>query len=336
MPGGRRIKLLKVLLTNICENDCAYCAFRASRDVARQALRPQELARAFDEMRRAGMVQGLFLSSGICQHAVREMDRMLVAVEIVRQVYEFKGYIHLKILPGAEPAQVERAAQLADRISTNLEAPNAERLARLSDRKAFEGQLLPALQTASRLHRGSGRRLAPAGVTTQFVVGAAEESDHEILTTASRLYHELGLARAYYSAFSPIAGTPLEEHPPTPALRQQRLYQSDFLLRRYGFRFDELVFEPGGNLPSDRDPKTAWAGVHPEQFPVEVNTAGREQLLRIPGIGPIIAERILHERLRGRLTDLSHLRIMGANVGRAAGFVLLDGRRPPRQLSLWE
>jgi len=335
MPGGRSIKLLKVLLTNICENDCAYCAIRASRDTERQALRPQELARSFDEMRRAGLVQGLFLSSGICQNPVREMDRLLVSVEIVRQVYEFRGYIHLKVLPGAQPAQIERAAHLADRISTNLEAPNPARLARLSHAKVFDAQLLAALQMASKVRRRSGGRLAPAGVTTQFVVGAAEESDHEILDTAAHLYRDLGLARAYYSAFRPIAGTPLEGHAPTPALRQRRLYQSDFLLRRYGYSFDELIFDEEGNLPMGRDPKQLWADRHPELFPLEVNTAGREQLLRVPGIGPTIVERILQERRLGRLTDLAHLRTMGANVARAAEYILLDGRRPARQLSLW-
>ena len=299
-------------------------------------MRPQELARTFDEMRRAGLVQGLFLSSGICGRPAREMDRMLVAVEIVRQVYEFRGSIHLKILPGAEPAQIERAAQLADRISTNLEAPSATRLARLSDRKAFDAQLMPALQVASAVRRQSGGRLAPAGVTTQFVVGASDESDQEILVTAARLYGELGLARAYYSALRPVAGTPLEDHAPTPKLRQHRLYQSDFLLRRYGYAFHDLVFDGQGNLPSERDPKQAWADRHPDQFPIEVNVAGREQLLRVPGIGPLIAERIIRERRRGRLTDLSHLHTMGANVARAGEYVLLDGRRPARQLSLWD
>ena len=335
MPGGRRIKVLKVLLSNMCENDCAYCAIRASRDTRRAALKPHELARAFDQMRRAGLVSGLFLSSGICHSSVREMDRMIVTVEILREVYAFQGYVHLKVLPGAEPAQIERAAQLADRVSTNLEAPNPERLARLSQRKAFDAQLMPALRVASRLHRQSGRRLAPSGVTTQLVVGAAGESDCEILSTTSRLYRELGLARAYYSAFRPIEDTPLENHPPTPPLRQHRLYQSDFLLRQYGFRFEELVFDAAGNLPASRDPKLAWADAHPERFPVEVNLAGREELLRVPGIGPLTAGRILDARRSGRLTELAYLRTMGVDVGRAAPYILLDGRRPEHQLSLW-
>lgn len=335
MAGGQCVRLLKVLLTNVCENDCAYCGIRASRDTPRTAFTPDELARCFDEMHRAGLVDGLFLSSGVCTNAVREMDRMLATVELVRRRYQFDGYIHLKILPGATADQIERAAHLANRISANLEAPNAERLARLSTRKQFDSQLLPALRVAARLVRESGRRLAPAGVTTQFVVGAAEESDREILDTVSRLYGELGLARAYYSAFTPIPHTPLEDRAPTPPVREYRLYQSDFLLRRYGFRLDELVFDGQGNLPAGHDPKVAWAKAHPELFPVEVNRASREMLLRVPGIGPTLAERIVRERRRGKLTELAHLRELGVCVERAAPYVLLDGRRPAYQLSLW-
>jgi predicted DNA-binding helix-hairpin-helix protein len=336
LPRGGCIKLMKVLSSSICENDCAYCEFRASRDVQRAAFTPDELARCFDAMLRAGLVQGLFLSSGICHNAVREMDRMLAAVEIVRRRYHFSGYIHLKLLPGAEEAQIACAAQLADRVSTNLEAPNSARLARLSEAKIFETQLMQTLRIASQLVKEA--RHSPgtcSGVTTQFVVGAADETDSEILSTSAQLYDELGLARTYYSAFTPIPNTPLENRAPTAPLRQHRLYQSDFLLRQYGFTFHDLVFSSQGNLPTDRDPKSAWAEAHPEVFPIEVNTAERTDLLRIPGVGPIIADRILKERRRGRLTDLSHLRRMGARIERAAGYVLLNGRPAHCQLSLW-
>ena len=259
LPGGRRTRLLKVLLSNICENDCAYCAIRASRDVRRTAFTPDELAGCFDQMHRAGLVDGLFLSSGICRHAIREMDRMIATVEIVRSRYQFEGYVHLKLLPGVTADQVERAVQLGDRVSVNLEAPTAERLARLSARKGFGTELMPTLQIASHLIRAAGQHTKATSVTTQFVVGAAEESDREILSTSSRLYRTLGLARTYYSAFTPIPDTPLAGHDPTPPLRQHRLYQSDFLLRQYGFEFGDLVFDGGGNLPAECDPKVAWA-----------------------------------------------------------------------------
>ncbi|MBC7225507.1 MAG: radical SAM protein, partial [Anaerolineae bacterium] len=282
MPGGRRIRLLKILLSSVCRNDCAYCAFRAARDVPRAAFAPEELAHCFHQMWQAGLVDGLFLSSGVGLDPVREMDRMLATVEILRQRLGFRGYVHLKILPGAEEAQVERAAALADRISTNLEAPTPQRLARLSRAKAFQEQLLRALEAASRQARAAARP-KPVSVTSQFVVGAADETDWELLCTAHTLYRGLGLARIYYSPFRPIPDTPLEGHAPTPLLREHRLYQADSLLRLYGFGAEDLVFDAGGNLPLDRDPKLAWALAHPQHFPVEVNRAGRHLLLRVPG-----------------------------------------------------
>lgn len=335
MPGGQCIRLLKVLLSSVCENDCAYCAFRAARDVRRAAFAPEELARCFDQMWRAGLVEGLFLSSGIGTSPVREMDRMIATVEILRQEYAFGGYVHLKVLPGAGPDQIERAVALANRVSTNLEAPNPHRLASLSQRKVFESQLLGSLRVASRLARGPRPGPSLVSVTTQFVVGAADEGDREILSTSAQLYRELGLARIYYSRFGPVPGTPLEGHAATSPLREHRLYQADFLLRHYGFPFEDLVFDSQGNLPIEQDPKRAWAQAHPEQFPVEVNRAGRHLLMRVPGIGPTVADRILRERRRGALTDLAHLRKLGAQVDRAAPFVLLNGRRPPLQLRLW-
>ena len=335
LMAGRRVPLLRVLLTNLCWNDCAYCAFRSQRDTRRLAFRPEELARGFDQMRRAGLVKGLFLSSGLGVDPMREMDRMLATVEMVREHYEFRGYVHLKILPGSSPDQIERAVQLADRVSTNLEAPNPERLALLSKGKVFENQLMAALRGASRSIRSSGGRLAPAGVATQFVVGAVDESDREILSTSAEVYRTLGLARIYYSRFGPVPDTPLEGQVGTPLAREHRLYQADFLLRRYGFEFESFVFDERGNLPAGQDPKLAWARAHPEAFPIEVNLATRPMLLQVPGIGPVVADRILRERQRGTLSDLAHLRKMGARVDRVAPYVLLDGRRPARQLPLW-
>jgi len=172
--------------------------------------------------------------------------------------------------------------------------------------------------------------------TTQFVVGPAGESDRELLATTERLYREIGLARVYYSAFRPVPDTPLENHPRTPPKRQDRLYQADFLLRDYGFTADELIFGEEGLLPSQDDPKTLWALAHPEFFPIAVNRAGRYLLLRVPGIGPRSAERIVNGRRRGKLLSLRDLRQMGTNVRRAAPFVLLDGQRAPTQLSFWD
>lgn len=333
LPDGKTVTLLKVLQSNLCQNNCLYCGNRRARDVERSAFSPEELAAAFDELVRRNRAQGLFLSSAVWDNASRTMEQMIATVELVRFKYRFRGYIHLKLLPGCEKAAVERAVQLADRVSANLEAPNAERLQRLSGDKRFTQDLLQPLQWARQFHNeGLG---AKAGLTTQFVVGAAGESDLEILETVQHLYREYSLTRAYFSAFQPIPNTPLENLPATPPLREHRLYQSDFLLRRYGFSLQELVFDPNGYLCTDVDPKMAWALRHPEYFPVEINRASREQLLRVPGIGPRLAARILQARRENKLRRIEDLSALGIASNRAAPFILLDGRRPPQQLSLW-
>ncbi len=335
LPDGRRVAMLKILLSNACQKDCYYCANRAGRNFRRVSFTPDELACAFDQMHRQGLVKGLFLSSGICGDAGHTMDQMIATVELVRERYAFPGYIHLKILPGVSFAHVERAVQLATRVSVNLEAPNAERLACIAPRKDFAASLLQPMYWAKGLIEAGGGRLVPAGQTTQFVVGAADESDREILMMTARLYKEVGLVRAYFSAFQPVVDTPLEGHPPTSPLREHRLYQSDRLLRRYGFAFDELVFDRDGNLPREADPKMMWARAHPERFPIEVNRAGREELLRVPGLGPRSVARILRLRRQGTFRTLTDLRKTGAVAGRAAPFILLDGKKPPYQMSLW-
>jgi predicted DNA-binding helix-hairpin-helix protein len=295
------------------------------------------------------------------------MDPMLATVELLRGKYQYSGYVHLKIMPGAEPAQVEQALRLADRVSINLEGANAGRLAALAPGKDFEGELLGAMRCAHQLAQAQGpsfdtpfpdparpgsrqraggdrdgirdgRRTGPArppSLVTQFVVGPAGESDRELLTTADQLYRELKLARAYYSGFNPIPDTPLAGAAPTPVLREHRLYQADWLLRFYGFGLEELPFDSNDALPADADPKLAWARRHLAGRPVEVNRASRRELLRVPGIGPRSADAILRARRQGRLRDLADLRALGAVAVRAAPFVLLDGRTPAYQLSLW-
>jgi predicted DNA-binding helix-hairpin-helix protein len=333
LPSGQKKPVLKVLQTSFCERNCGYCAFRAGRDVPRSAFSPDELARTFDLIQRSGLVQGLFLSSGVT-NSVRTMDRMIATVELVRKRYDYRGYVHLKILPDAEQGQIRRAVQLADRVSVNLEAPNPQRLAMLAPRKDFEESLMVPLRQAARaVNQGQGR-WTRLGLATQFVVGAVGESDRELLSTTQRLYDQVRLARAYFSPFEPVPNTPLHDRPPTPLLRQHRLYQSDFLMRYYGFRADQLVFDASGNLLQTADPKLAWAQANPEHFPVEVNDAPKERLLTVPGIGPVCARRITRARAEGRLRVLGDLRRLGAVASRAAPFVLLDGKRPPQQLKL--
>ena len=338
LPNGKTIALLKTLLTSACERNCSYCPFRAGRDFRRATLTPDELASSFMALQRAGVAQGLFLSSGILGGGLRMQDKLIAAAELLRGKHAFQGYIHLKLMPGAEFAQVERSMQLADRVSINLEAPNAARLELLAPRKRFMDELLQPLRWVEQIRRSQPPSLGWRGrwpsSTTQFVVGAAGESDLELLSTTAALHDRLGLGRAYFSAFHPIHDTPLEDHPPESPLRQNRLYQASFLLRDYGFSLEDLPFDGQGGLPRGTDPKTAWARQNLAERPLEINRATRAELLRVPGIGPKSAAAILKARRQGRLRALEDLRALGVNPSPAAPFILLDGQRPARQLML--
>ncbi len=344
LPGGGNIRLLKVLQTNICEFDCFYCEHRASRDVPRTYVSPEELARTFMMLNQKGLVEGLFLSSGITKRIDVMQERMVQTVEILRTKYRFKGYVHLKILPGASQAAVERTMQLANRVSLNLEAPTPQHLLHLSRKKDFLDGMLTRMVWVKRLQQ-EHPNLVPAGQITQFVVGAAGESDHDILSATHQLYKQIGLRRAYFSAFSPIPDTPLDHLPPTPMLRQNRLYQADWLLRFYGFKLEEIPLTQEGNLIQEVDPKTAWAQTHPEFFPLDLKTASYEDLIRVPGIGPISAKRIVETRHVSVITDPKEFSHLGMIVKRAAPFVLYRGRPltlpssktsiRPAQLNLW-
>lgn len=332
---GKRVPIVKTLMTSACEKDCFYCPFRRGRNATRrETFKPEELAQGVDAINRKGLAEGIFLSSGVIRGGTNTMERMIASIEILRNKLDFRGYVHLKLMPGAEKAAIERALQLADRVSVNLEAPNSERLQKLSSTKVFADELLAPLRIAGKLKR-ENPKYARVSMVTQFVVGAADESDREILASTAKLYHQLDLSRVYYSAFHPVTETPLENHVPTDPVREFRLYQSDFLLRRYGFSFADLVFDAQGNLPTNVDPKTMWARAHPNQFPLEINRAAREELLRIPGIGPRAVDRILRFRRSERFVSIEELKRTGADGRRAAPFILLDGKRPIVQLGFW-
>jgi len=338
LPNGRKMPLLKTLLTSACERNCYYCPFRAGRNYRRVTFKPEEMGKAFMDMQRAGLVEGLFLSSGIIKGGVSTQDRILDTAEVLRHKLGWRGYLHLKIMPGAEKTQVERAMQLADRISVNLEGPNTKRLQQLAPLKQFMEELLQPLQWAEQIRRSQPASEGWNGrwpsLTTQFVVGAVGESDLELLTTADYLYQKLRLSRTYFSGFHPIDDTPLAEQPAANPWREHRLYQASFLLRDYGFDMEEMPFNQEGNLSLEVDPKLGWAQANLLHEPVEVNRADREALLRVPGIGPNGANAILHARRRGRLRNLQDLRQIGVVTSRLAPFVLLDGYRPARQLPL--
>ena len=325
LPDGKQVRLLKVLMTNECRNDCLYCANRRSRDFPRSGFEPAELARLFYQMCRAGLVSGLFLSSAVKGDPDRTMAQMIAAAELVREKAGFRGYVHLKVLPGASYAAAERAAQLADRVSVNLEAPSARHLSSVAPEKRFDEDILARVEWLNHLVRSPDTRARSH--TTQFVVGASGESDRDILDRVGELYARCGLARAYYSAYQRPDDEVRCPLPSAPLVREHRLYQADWLMRKYGFRRGEIPCEEDGNLSLLQDPKLAWALRHPESFPVEVNRAPFESLLRVPGIGPVSARKICAERRRSRLRSINDLRRLGALASRAMPYVLISGRR---------
>ena len=344
-PGQGPTRLMRVMQTNACSLSCGYCPTFCGGKVRRTYLSPEEVARVFMEAHRTGLADGLFLTSGVPGRPSKMTDRMLATLDLLRRREGFRGYVHLKLLPGAEPAQVETAARLASRVSVNLEAPGEAYVRTLAREKDFAGDLLPKLELAGRLalerkRLGGPAEIATVSPTTQFVVGAAGEQDREILGLVARLERQRLLHHAHFSAFQPVVGTPLEDRRPTPAAREVRLYQAEHLLRQYGFAYEEIVFGADGNLPLHDDPKTAWALAHPERFPVEVSHAPYEVLVRVPGIGPATARTLVAERRRSVIRWSGDLQAAGVDLVRAAWFLALRGRRlanarEPQQLRLF-
>ncbi len=343
LPNGGSIKLLKTLLSSVCERNCYYCPFRAGRDFRRVSFQPDDFAALYMSMHQAGIVEGVFLSSGLGGGGVQTQDKLLATAEILRRKYKYRGYLHLKLMPGAERDQVEQAMLLADRLSINLEAPGEERLQKLAPLKRFKSELLAPLQWVHEIRQEKAPHKAWKGswpsTTTQFVVGGGESgscaSDLELLSLTDKLQKHTGLARAYFSAFTPIPDTPFENRAPTPPKRQYRLYQASYLLRDYDFSLEELPFEGRGDLPLDEDPKLAWAKNYLAHHPVEVNTASRRELLRVPGFGPKGVDVIISARRGGKISSLGHLTKLGLRPARAKPFILLNGRAPARQLRLF-
>ena len=334
-PKGS-LPILKTMVTTACERNCYYCPFRAGRSqMKRLTFSPDELGRGFDTLQRDGHVKGMFLSSGIIKGSVTTQDKIIDTAEIVRGRYHYRGYLHLKVMPGIEYGQLYRLMQLANRVSVNLEGPTQERLNALAPKKDFQRELLSMLQLAEEIRRTHPYEKL-AGTVTQFVVGAVGDTDLELLSLSNRLYRQYGLTRAYYSGFSPVIQTPFENLPATDPLREHRLYQASFLLRDYGWKVEDLPFLTDGNMQLDMDPKRAWAERYLREAPIEIMKASRQQLMRVPGIGPVGADTILKARRLGRLSDLSHLRQLNINAPeQAAPYLLLDGHRPAIQLSLF-
>ncbi|WP_420556033.1 putative DNA modification/repair radical SAM protein [Roseovarius sp.] len=329
-PDGRCISLLKILMTNFCIYDCAYCINRVSSGVERARFTPEEVVNLTLEFYRRNYIEGLFLSSGIIKSPDDTMADITRIARMLREDHGFKGYIHLKTIPEASQELIDEAGRYADRLSVNIELPKDDSTRTLAPQKrpetiraAMASVRLKQQASKERSHTGKrAPKFAPAGQSTQMIVGADGSNDKAILTTSSRLYTGYKLRRVYYSAFSPIpdssAMLPLIK---PPLVREHRLYQADWLLRFYGFDVDEITdVAPSGNLDLDIDPKLAWALAHRGQFPVDVNRAGRDVLLRVPGFGTKTVNRILTARRSGALRYADLLRI-GARMGMAKSFV---------------
>ncbi|MEA2723299.1 MAG: hypothetical protein QOH59_1070 [Gemmatimonadales bacterium] len=338
-PGpGMRMSLLRILMTNACSYNCHYCPMRRDRPMPRTLLKPEELVRIFLGAHQRGWCQGLFITTGIPGRPVKVMDDLIQVLELLRERHHFGGYIHVKLVAGSETGQIDRLTALASRVSLNFEAPCGKSLAQIAPDKNFSTTLhdferVRSMVVREREARAHGRPADPlhpggaSGMTMQFVVGATPDTDQSLLGTISRLKAAGGVHHPHFSAFRPISDTPMEHVRATPALREHRLYQAAHLLDGYGFSPDEVVYAPDGNLPLALDPKSAWALAHPEQFPLEVQRASYEELLRVPGIGPVAARRIVDQRATVSLRGLSDLRKLGVVTTRAGGFLTLRGRR---------
>ena len=332
---GRCVTLLKVLMTNCCSFDCKYCVNRRSNDTRRAVFTPEELADLTIQFYRRNYIEGLFLSSGVLVSPDYTTERMIHCLNLLRNHYRFNGYIHAKAIPGASPELVTRLGMLADRLSVNVELPSEQGLNTLAPNKTrksifrpmglIKNNLLENKEALAKYRHAP--RFAPAGQSTQMIIGATPDSDRHILSLTQSLYDKYRLKRVFYSAYMPVVENTLLPSIDTkpPLLREHRLYQADWLLRFYGFRAEELLDEDSPNFNPLVDPKCSWALRHPEFFPVEVNTASREELLRVPGVGTVSVQRILYAR-RTRRLEHSDLRKMGVVLKRAQYFITCKGK----------
>ena len=337
-PDGRCISLLKILLTNSCIFDCHYCINRKSSNVRRARFTPDEVVRLTLSFYRRNYIEGLFLSSGIIRSSNYTMEQLVLVARTLREEHDFRGYIHLKTIPDADPELVRQAGLFADRISINVELPTKAGLERLAPEKSLvriEGAMrdmkgsIEEGQDARKRFR-SAPKFAPAGQSTQMIVGADSANDRVIIDRASKLYDRFALRRVYYSAFSPIpdASSVLPLQRP-PLVREHRLYQSDWMIRFYGFKAREIVdaADSDGMLPLDIDPKLAWALKHRDDFPVDVNRASRERLLRVPGLGTRAVKRIIESR-RWRQLRLDDVARLTVSIAKLRPFIVTSDWRP--------
>lgn len=327
LPNGGTSTLFKTLISNVCTNDCRYCPLREGMDVRRCTLGVEETVKAFLDYYQRREVFGLFLSAGVLGSADATMDKLNAVARILRKRHKFKGYIHLKIIPGASNAAIEETVSLADAVSVNIETPGEKNLAKLSQKKRYMQDIIEPMKTVRRL-TAPGSKYAGVKQTTQFIVGAAGEPDAEIVKYMFGLYERMNIHRVYFSAYQKGLGDAcIAGESATGAnaadifLREHRLYQVDFLLRKYGFAESDIIFENDGNLSLAYDPKEAWAARHPEMYPVNANTASRLALLRVPGLGPVTVKRIIEMRKQRRLRSIEDIGKTGVRIKKAGKYL---------------
>lgn len=330
LPQGGYSVLLKTLLSNACANDCKYCPLRSETNVRRCTLMPEEIARIFMEYQRRRKVFGLFLSSAVINNPDYTMEKINTVARLLRYKHDFRGYIHLKIIPGSSDAAIQDSLSLASAVSLNIETPGKKRFELLSDKKDYMKDIIHPLKLLSKL-TAKGSRFSRIKCTTQFIVGASDETDSEIIKYMSGLYDRLNFKRVYFSAYQRGLGHPdipgerqSLTNPDKTFMREHRLYQADFLIRRYGFKGEEILLDKGGNLRLDKDPKKVWADSHPEYYPVRINTSARETLLKVPGLGPDTVKGILKMRRERRITSLNELGIKGKRLEKIKGYVIFE------------
>lgn len=326
LPNGGKTTLFKTLVSNVCGNDCKYCPLRSEKDIRRCSLSAEETVKIFLDYYRRKRVFGLFLSSGLCGSADGTMEMLNGTARILRGRHGYKGFIHLKIIPGASDAAVEEAVSLASAVSLNIETTGQERMKKLSSRKDYIRDIIEPIKLISRL-TGKGMRYSRVKQTTQFIVGAADETDTEIVKYMSGLYDRLNMHRVYFSAYqNGLGDKEIEGAEPGAGsgdtfMREHRLYQVDFLLRRYGFKEEDILFGENGKLSLETDPKEVWAENHPEFFPVNANYASKFELLRVPGLGPITVTRIVKHRRYARLRRIEDVGKVGVLLKKAEKFL---------------
>ncbi len=328
LPQGGYSVLLKTLLSNACTNDCKYCPLRSQTNVRRCTLKPEEIASVFMEYVRKKKVFGLFLSSAVVRNADHTMDRINAVARLLRYRHNFRGYIHLKIIPGASDAAIEDSLKLASGVSLNIETPGKRHFDVLSDKKDYLKDIIHPVKLMSRLTEKGGR-FSRVKCTTQFIVGASDETDSEIIHYLFGLYKRLHYKRVYFSAYQKGLGHPaipgekkLIQDPTVPFMREHRLYQVDFLVRKYGFNSEDILTDKTGNLILDKDPKQVWADSHPEFYPVRINTSDRETLLKVPGLGPETVSTILKMRSECRIIRIEDVGLKGRRLQTVKQYVV--------------